>query len=319
MKCASQVFSFTRAAALLIGMVTCTASWLHAQSSEPVRKSGPVHSPYSVEQIPKVQPDAAAKERELRVAIAHQPHSPDLLYALALLLRQEGRARESLDIYTQAAQARTPDSTELASVALDYVLLNDYDDAIRWLERAVHMEPSNVDVLYSLGRCYYSRDRYIDAERMFAHVLAVQPRHLKAEENLGLVFDAINQPDKAEEALRRAASWAAKEGPDEWPFTDLGGFLLDHGRAEEGIDPLRTAVHIRADCATCHEKLGRALMATHALDEGIRELETSAQLDPNSPKTHYELGRALRQAGQADRAQQEFAISQKLYAAHSQD
>ena len=60
-------------------------------------------------------------------------------------------------------------------------------------------------------------------------------------------------------------------------------------------------------------------MATHALDEGIRELETSAQLDPNSPKTHYELGRALRQAGQADRAQQEFAIIEKLYAAHSQD
>jgi Flp pilus assembly protein TadD len=55
------------------------------------------------------------------------------------------------------------------------------------------------------------------------------------------------------------------------------------------------------------------------LPEGIAELEKSAQLEPANPKTHYELGRALRQAGQADRAQQEFAISQKLYAAHSQE
>jgi tetratricopeptide (TPR) repeat protein len=234
-------------------------------------------------------------------------------------LRQEGKAHESLDAYTQAAQLRTPVAEEIRSVALDYVLLNDYDDAIRWLERAARMYPANVSVLYSLGRCYFSKDRYLDAERMFAQVLALDPKNLKAQENLGLVFDATNQPDRAEEALRTAAAWAEKSGADEWPFLDYGGFLLDHGRAQESLDPLGTAARIQPNCAACHQKLGRALIESHELKEGIAELEIAARLEPSDPKTHYELGRALRQAGQTERAQQEFALSQKLYASHSHE
>jgi tetratricopeptide (TPR) repeat protein len=285
----------------------------------PARQSKAVEASYSEEESASVSPRLAQKEADLRADIAERPQSAELLYSLALLLRQEGKARESLDMYTRAAQLRAPGASELHLVALDYVLLNDYEDAIHWLERAAKMEPGNVPVLYSLGRCYFSKDRYLEAERMFTHVLALDPKNLKAEENLGLVFDATNHTAQAEDALRTAASWADKHAQDEWPFLDLGGFLLDHGRAQEAIDPLRTAVSIRADCATCHEKLGRALLTTRVLDEGIMELEKAVKLDSSNPKMHYELGRALRMGGQAERAQQEFAASQKLYAAHSQE
>ena len=227
----------------------------------------------------------AQREAELREQIARQPESPRSLYQLALVLRQEGKPRESLDAYTQAARSRVPTANELRSVALDYVLLNDYEDAIRWLERAFKMEPNNVDVLYSLGRCYYSKDRYVDAGKMYERVLAVEPTHLKAEENLGLVLDATNHPEEAEEALRKAATWAAGENKDEWPFLDLGGFLLDRDRAAEAIDPLRTAVRIRLTCAACHEKLGRALLATNDLPGSIARTRRG-----NAPRSQRSQG-----------------------------
>jgi tetratricopeptide (TPR) repeat protein len=293
--------------------------WALTQDVPEAREPRAVISPYSAEEAATVSVHLAQEEARLRAMIPQQPRSAEPLYSLALVMRQEGKARESIDTYTQAAQLRTPTADDLRSVALDYVLLSDYDDAIHWLERAVRMDPANVNALYSLGRCYFSKGRYLDAEHMFAHILAIDPKHLKAEENLGLVFDATNHPKQAEEALRTAASRASKEGPDEWPFLDLGGFLLDRDRAQDAIDPLRTAVHIRPDCAACHEKLGRALLATRGLAEGITELERAVQLDPSNPKTHYELGRALRRDGQAEWAQQEFAASQKLYAAHSQE
>ncbi|UWZ85849.1 tetratricopeptide repeat protein [Occallatibacter riparius] len=290
-----------------------------SQVDGPSKEPRAVTAPYSAEEGRTVAPAFARKEAELRAQITQRPNDANPVYSLALLLLQEGKAHESLDAYTHAAQLRTPVAEEIRSVALDYVLLNDYDDAIRWLERAVRMDPANVRVLYSLGRCYFSRDRYLDAERMFAHVLALEPKNLKAQENLGLVFDATNQPDRAEEALRIAASWADKDGTDEWPFLDYGGFLLDHGRAQESVEPLRTAAHIQPNCAACHQKLGRALIGSHELKDGIAELEIAARLGPSDPKTHYELGRALRQAGQTERAQQEFALSQKLYASHSHE
>ena len=276
-------------------------------------------APYAKEESAAANPELSAKESELRNRVVKQPDSPDLLYRLALVLRQEGKARESLDTYTQAAHYRVPGPDELRSVALDYVLLNDYQDAIHWLEGALKMDANNVDVLYSLGRCYYSKDRYVDAGRMFQRVLAIEPTHLKAEENLGLVFDATNHPEQAEEALRKAATWAGAEGTDEWPFLDLAIFLLDHDRSAEALEPLHSAVRIRPGCEVCHEKLGRALLATSDVPGGIAELEEAIRLDPNDPKAHFELGRAYRQAGQTERAQQEFAASQKLYAAHSQE
>lgn len=295
-----------------------TSASLAAQAGQ----SKEVHrapAPYAKEESSVANPDLGEKEGELRDRLAKQPDSPDLLYDLALVLRQEGKPHESLDTYTRAARYRIPSASELRSVALDYVLLSDYDDAIRWLERALKMDASNVEVLYSLGRCYYSKDRYVDAGKMFQRVLWIEPTHLKAEENLGLVFDATNRPQQAEEALRKAAAWAASENTDEWPFLDLAIFLLDHDRSAEALDPLRTAVRIQPACEVCHEKLGRALLATNDLSGSIAELEEAIRLNPKDPKAHFELGRALRQAGQTERARQEFAESQKLYSAHSQE
>lgn len=279
----------------------------------------PSGSLYSAEATSATNPELKRRETSLRKALQSQPRSPELLYELGLVLRGEDKPRESLTTYTQAAAFRRPTPAELHSVALDYVLLNDYDDAIHWLEVAARMDPANTDVLYSLGRCYYSKGRYQDAEQMYERVLAVHPKHAKAEEGLGLVYDATNRPDKAEQALRSAASWADANGPDEWPFLDLGSFLLDQDRAQEALEPLRIAERIRPASATCHEKLGRALLATKDLAGAVAELQQSEQLDPANPKTHYELGRALRQAGQPKRALEEFLLSQKLYGTRSHE
>jgi tetratricopeptide (TPR) repeat protein len=207
----------------------------------------------------------------------------------------------------------------LRSVALDYVLLHDFDDAIRWLELAAQSAPNDADILYSLGRCYYSLDRYVDAQKLYQRVLVIDPHNLKAEENLGLSYDASHRTDKADEALRTAAQWADPAGTDEWPFLDWGSFLLDQDRTAEAVSPLRVASHIRHDCVPCHEKLGRALLATHDTEGGLQELELATQLDPKNPKTHYEYGRALRQAGQLERAQHELTLSETLYSVHSEE
>jgi tetratricopeptide (TPR) repeat protein len=292
---------------------------LFAQATGTVKEAQPSGPAYSSEESHAFTAKLAQRDVELRNQLSIHPDSAELLYGLALVLREENKPRESIDMYTRAAKSRTPTPKELRSVALDYVLLEDYDDAIHWLEVATRMDPVDAEVLYSLARCYYSRDRYLDAEHAYERILAIQPMHVKAEENLGLVYDATNRPEKAEEALRKAASWSSETGTDEWPFLDLGSFLLDQDRAREAVDPLRVTVRIRPECATCHEKLGRALLAIHDTAGGLAELEQATQLDPNNAKIHFEFGRALRQAGQLERAQKELSLSQKLYTSHSQE
>lgn len=256
--------------------------------------------------------ESHSAEAELRRQVAAQPDSADLAYRLALTLREEDKPKESLEAYTRAATLRKPDADELRSVALDYVLLDDYTDAVHWLETAAGMEPKNAEVLYSLGRCYYTRGQYREAEAMYLRVLDITPNHLRAQENLGLAYDAENRPELAEPALRAAAELAETQKSDEWPFLNLGSFLLDQGRASDAVPFLKKAVGLAEKSALCHEKLGRALEESDKEADGVKELEMAVQLDPKNPNVHFELGHAYRRAGQDAKARVEFAESQRL-------
>ncbi len=269
-----------------------------------------------------VPPDPALAEKEvqLRASLQQNPQSVDTLYELALVLREQGKARESLETYTRAAQLKKPNVAQLRSVALDYVLLDDYEDAVRWLRVALGMEPDNTDVLYSLGRCLYAQNLFPEAEKVYLRLLALDPQNLKAEENLGLTYDAQNDPAQAEKALRTAAQWAKERGlRDPWPYLDLGIVLLDEARSADAQPFLEKAVELGPKSAWAHEKLGMALVANEDPARGVRELEIAVGLAPNDPKTHFELGRAYRAAGQQDKARIEFDRSKTLYGEHNQN
>lgn len=268
--------------------------------------------PFATSSNTPPQAALAASESELRGELELHPESASVLYKLALILRQENKPKESLETYTKAASLQKPDAEELRSVALDYVLLDDYRDAIHWLQAALSFSPHNVEVMYSLARCFYTQGDYRKAEDLYLRVLEIDPHHLKAEENLGLAYDAENQPEKAEAALRTAATWAAHQPSDEWPFLNLGSVLVDHDRAAEAVPVLQSATKIAPASALCHEKLGRALEESGNAVEGVKELEIAVQLDPKNPGLHFELGHAYRRAGALEKARAEFAASQTL-------
>src|SRR5262249_43267368 len=79
----------------------------------------------------------AAADTALRSYLKLHPDSSDALYMLGFVLNRENRPADSLAAYTQAAAITKPTAEDLKIVGLDYVLLDDYSDAIKWLEKAV--------------------------------------------------------------------------------------------------------------------------------------------------------------------------------------
>jgi len=303
------------------GLALVLAAGMHtAWAQQAPTKTQPGGISLGNETAALADPALAEKEARLRASLQQGPQSAETLYELALVLRLLNKPRESLETYTRAAQIQTPDAEQLRSVALNYVLLNDYDDAVRWLRIALGMEPDNKDVLYSLGRCLYAKNLFPEAEKVYLRLLTLEPTHLKAEENLGLTYDAQNEPQKAEEALRRAAQWTKERGlKDPWPYLDLGIVLLDQARAADAQPFLEKAVELDPKSAWAHEKLGMALVANGDPNRGVRELQLAVGLAPNDPKAHFELGHAYRAAGQQEKARAEFDLSKSLYGEHSQN
>jgi tetratricopeptide (TPR) repeat protein len=301
-------------------MMACSLLPAFAQDESASKVVTPKQSQTFAGETAPERSSLAASEAELKAKAEQNPQSADVLYQLALVQRLEKKYKESLETYSRAAALQKPNPMQLRSVALNYVQLNDYQDAIHWLRIALGMQPDNIDILYSLGRCLYTENDLPRAEAAFTRVLQLQPDHLKAQENLGLTYDGQNKPELAEKALRTAAEWAdQRHVKDEWPYIDFGSLLLDRSRAAEAVPVLEKAVAIAPQSAAAREKLGRALLGIGKPAEAVGELQKAASLDPQNPKVHFELGRAYRDSGQAEKARVEFDISKQLYGTHNQN
>jgi len=255
----------------------------------------------------------SSSESALRRYIALHTDSVEALYLLGFVLNRENRPKESLEIYTRAAALKTPTGEDFKIVGLDYVLLNDYANAIKWLEKAVELEPKNKDAWYYLGRAYYSRSLLRDSRKAFLTVLDLDPRDVRAENNLGLVLESEAKPDEAMEAYRKAMEWQAGSAHrSEQPYLNLGGILLELDRTREAIAPLEKAVELGPDNGSCHLKLGTAYLRANRLLEAQRELEKAKRLEPENAAIHYQLARVYKQTNQMDKAKIEFQRTEEL-------
>lgn len=258
----------------------------------------------------------AEAEGALRGYLKLHHDASDALYLLGFVLNRENRASDSLAVYTQAAAITRPASDDLKIVGLDYVLLDDYPDAIRWLEKAVSFDKTNKDAWYYLGRAYYTRSQMVKAKSAFETALKLDPRDAKAENGLGLVFESGAQSDAAVDAYRKAIAWD-EDNPrkSEQPYVNLGSLLLEQGRTTDAIPPLETAVKLAPKDAYCRLRLGAAYFRNGEPQKAQTELEKAIELDPANASAHYELGRVYQQLREPERAKAEFEVTSRLQSA----
>ena len=90
--------------------------------------------------------------------------------------------------------------------AVELVEAADYEDAIRILEKLDRKEPGNPDVLNMLGYAHRKLGRLEPAFDYYQQALAIEPRHLGANEYLGELYLETGEIGKAEERLAELAA-----------------------------------------------------------------------------------------------------------------
>ncbi len=254
-------------------------------------------------------------DEALQSYVRAHPSSAEAWFLLGYALFSENRPQESLQAYTKGAAFQKPQAEDLKIVGLDYVLLDNYDDAAKWLNKAVEFNPRDVDAWYSLGRVRFTQNHFAEARAAFKRVLDLDPHNVKAESNIGLLYEAEDRPDAALDAYRKAIQWqASAPHHNEQPFLNLGALMLARGRYAEAVKALEEAAAIAALNPSAHGQLGRAYLQINQTSKAQEELETAARLDPDNANWHYQLGRVYRRMGQVERAKVQFAISERLMA-----
>jgi Flp pilus assembly protein TadD len=257
-------------------------------------------------------------EKELRQVIAAGSPCPDAHFLLAYALLRQNRPKESLAEYTAAARLRTPTPEDLRNVALDYVLLKDYPDADHWIQRALLVNAHDSENWYVLGRIRYSTGDFPGAVKAFEHTLLLAPGSVKAENNLGLAYEGLNQVDKAVDAYRLAIAFGEKSGkPSEQPMINLAILLAHRSDLDAALALLERAVILAPEDASVREHLGHVYLERNELAEAQVQLEKAVAFSPQDARLHFLLGQVYRREGISDKANFEFSRSASLYGAHS--
>jgi len=260
----------------------------------------------------------AAAETGLHGYLEVHPDSASAHFLLGYTLFSEQKASASLAEYTAGARYRKPSAEDLMAIAADYILLNDNEDADKWLTEVTRLQPENALAWYYLGRARFYESRYTEAAEVFVTCLRLNPRDARAETNLGLAYKEMEKESDAIAAYQLAIKWEEEAGStDAQPYLDLGSLLRRDEKVKESLYYLEKAVANEPNNPKVREELGKAYEDLHRNKDAESELRKAITLSPESSSLHYTLGHILKSEGRETEAIQEFAITSNLNGTHS--
>jgi tetratricopeptide (TPR) repeat protein len=117
----------------------------------------------------------------------------------------------------------------------------DYLQSMAYAQRLASVTPDDLDAVHLVGRAALGAGRLDQAENVFRHVLAVNPRQCYALANLGRTYMAAGRWAEAEAYLRNASACAPRLT---MVYESLGDLYLELGKPQEAAAAFRRAEEI---------------------------------------------------------------------------
>ena len=251
----------------------------------------------------------------LLVAEIERTQKPvELLKMLATVFMNEHKPLNAAIAIKKAETYGPLDANTRLQLVLAYIAMRRGDWARPELERLVAADPLNTGYAYWLARLDYDSGRYAAAIDRLRTVVQREPSFMRAYDNLGLCYEALNQPDEAirqyREAIRRTRE-AGEKWP--WPFVNLGILLKNNGQIEEAETLLNEALQADPAFAPALYHLGTILEGSDRTEVAVQTLLRAAAADPSYAEPHFALARIYRRQGRIAEADAALVTFQQLH------
>ena len=261
-------------------------------------------------------PDDA--ERQYLDALDGRLDNAGALLGLAQISRAKGEVKEATLMLTRVATLiENSNSPELlykfASLALQAGM---FDAAKAALENALKLRPNEPAYLLPLGIAWLRKGDLFEAEKVFRHLLQLQPASDQAQIHLGYVL--LNQK-KYDEARLWLEKSARSPSPMPEVFYYLGLVAQEQNDDAKAIELFEKAVQKLPNYAHARIALGSSYIKLRNYPRAKEELETAVKLDPEEPTAHYNLALLYARLKDPARAQQEMKLVEQLKAKGASD
>src|SRR2546426_646293 len=148
-----------------------------------------------------------------------------------------------------------------------------------------------------------------DSEKLWTHVLAMDPQSSIAENNLGVARAGERKLAEAVEHYQRALHIKPEHAD---AHNNLGNALAQQGKLAEAIEHYQQALHIKLDSAEAHNNWGLALANQGQYAEAIEHYRQALQIKPDAAEVHTNWGNVLVQQGKLAEAVEHYQRSLQL-------
>jgi len=166
------------------------------------------------------------------------------------------------------------DQYELALVAMRYSMP---DEAIRYLNNAISLDPSHQPSYFLLGLAHSEKKSYKEAATAFEKSLELKPDDSEARIRLGDVYRQMGLSEKAEEEYKKA--YALDE-------SSVAGFNLallsyEQDKLDQALEYVQTLVQKGSQSVDVYNLQGVILNKLRRYPEAIESFQSALKIDPN--------------------------------------
>jgi tetratricopeptide (TPR) repeat protein len=186
-----------------------------------------------------------------------------------------------------------------------HLQLGYWSDSIRLLEHDIRVVGDNVVALWDLGLAYDAKNQPNEAIDCYRRFLSLRPQDAAGNNRLGTSLFKQHRTDEAVKYLRKAVRL---DGGKEAFHFDLGSALLVEGNIDEALAEFKEAIRLKDDFAMPYNSIAwvRATYPDAKFRNGaeaIRYARRACELaDENDADRLDTLAAAYAEAGQFDRA-----------------
>jgi Flp pilus assembly protein TadD len=180
-----------------------------------------------------------------------------------------------------------------------YLKENHADQAFPQFQRALDINPDDVEAMNELGVAVMEQGRTDQAIALFGRALGIAPNHAETHINMGVALLQKGQPEKAADHFEHAAQI---EPGNAKARKDLATAYIQEGQWADAVAQFQRAAAIEPDNPDTLYGLGSALARAGRADEATAQFRRVLEIDEGNPGAHFHLALALLKDGKVDDA-----------------
>jgi Tfp pilus assembly protein PilF len=179
------------------------------------------------------------------------------------------------------------------------------DEAIKYFVKALALDTRYYLAWNAIGLAQSLKGNLPESAKAYEKCLEIYPAFTEVHNNLGTIYQEMNQLPKAEVEFQKALLDAAYP-TRELPYYNLARLYVLQDRLDLAMENVRKAIQAKPRLAMAHNLMGMILEKQNKPEDAVAAYEQAVKIVPDDIQFSFNLGAAYLGTGEAAKAKELF-------------